>query len=67
MHQMMGLNLPSSKPSSCSRYSFLGLWLAVLLYVLRLAVLATKVLGVLLLGHSVGYERERHNDKQTQT
>ena len=44
-----------------------GLWLAVLLCVLRLTVLATKVLGVLLLGHSVGYERERHNDKQTQT
>ena len=38
-----------------------------LLAVLRLAVLSTKLLGVLLLGHSVGYERERHNDTQTST
>ena len=45
----------------------LGLRLMVLLCVLRLVVLSTKLLGVLLLGHSVGYERERHNDKQIQT
>ena len=45
----------------------LGFRLVVLLCVLRLAVLSTKLLDVLLLGHSVSYGRERHNDKQTQT
>ena len=45
----------------------LGLRLAVLLRVLWLAVLSTKLLDVLLLGHSVSYGRERYNDKQTQT
>ena len=45
----------------------LGFRLAVLLCVLWLTVLSTKLLGVLLLGHSVGYERERHNGTQTST
>ena len=43
------------------------LLLAVLVLGLRLAVLLCVLLGVLLLSHSVGYEREWHNDKQTQT
>ena len=43
------------------------LLLAVLVLGLRLAVLLRVLLGVLLLSHSVGYGRERHNDKQTQT
>ena len=45
----------------------LGFRLAVLLCVLWLTVLSTKLLGVLLLGHSVGYEREWHNGTQTST
>ena len=45
----------------------LGLRLAVLLCILGLAVLSTKLLGVLLLGHSIGYEREWHNGTQTST
>ena len=33
----------------------------------ELAVLVGELLGVLLVSHSVGYGREWHNDKQTQT
>ena len=43
------------------------LLLAVLVLGLRLAVLLYVLLGVLLLSHSVGYGREWHHDKQTQT
>ena len=43
------------------------LLLVVLVLGLRLAVLLCVLLGVLLLCHSVGYGREWHHDKQTQT
>ena len=33
----------------------------------ELAVLVGELLGVLLVSHSVGYGRERHNNKQIQT
>ena len=62
-----GIELAVHKVELLLAILVLGLWLAILLCVLRLVVLSTKLLGVLLLGHSVGYERERHNGTQTST
>jgi len=62
-----GIELAVHKVELLLAVLVLGLWLAILLCVLRLVVLSTKLLGVLLLGHSVGYERERHNGTQTST
>ena len=46
--------------------AFRDLLLAVRVFWLRLAVLISELLGVLLLGHSVGYGEDDTHDKQTQ-